>query len=136
MEIRKSLKVFVLCMSVLFGSLLYHTDSFAKSSNTYNLRMVSNATYTVSLNISGNGMASIYGKVTGKAGVTSTYAKATLQRYESGSWVDVETWEDSNNGRISVISESYQVSHGSYRVILECRADSECRSIASSTKMY
>mgnify|MGYP006916079038 CR=1 FL=1 len=136
MEIKKSLKVFVLCMGVLFGSLLHHTNSFAKSSDTYSLQMVSNATYTVSLNISGNGTASVYGKVTGKAGVTSTYAKATLQRYESGSWIDVEEWENSNNGRIAIISETYQVSHGTYRVVLNCRANAESKSVISATKSY
>lgn len=99
-------------------------------------RMTYIFSYSTELSISSNGVATITGMVRGKSGVTSTYVKVTLQKSESGEWLDVESWEDSSDTRSVTIAETYQVSRGTYRVVMTCSANSETKTITSAERTY
>ncbi len=99
-------------------------------------RTVSIASQDVSLSISSNGVATVGARVMGKVGVTSTSVVATLQRETSSGWEDVATWEDSNASRRTTISETYQVSRGTYRVVATVTADGESATITSTIETY
>ena len=99
-------------------------------------RMVSILSYGTDLSISDNGVATITGSVMGKAGVTHTYVKVTLQKSVSGTWTDVESWEVSSDNRSASVNTTYQVSRGTYRVTMTCSANSESTSATSATKTY
>lgn len=92
--------------------------------------------YNVQLSISDTGVATITGSVTGKAGVTNTSVKVTLQKSVSGTWTDVESWEASSDGRSASVNTTYQVSRGTYRVTMTCSANGESTSATSASKTY
>lgn len=111
--------------------------SYAKEAVTYvESRLAYILTYSTELVISNIGLATITGEVRGKTGVTNAYVKVTLQKYASGDWVDVEDWEDSSNGRNAFISETYQVTRGTYRVVMTCSANSETKTATSAQRTY
>ena len=99
-------------------------------------RMTSIFSYSTELSISSNGVATITGAVNGKSGVTNTYVKVTLQKSQSGKWVDVKSWEDASSNRSASVSETYQVSRGTYRVTMTCSANTETKTLTSSEKTY
>lgn len=68
-----------------------------------------------SLSITG-GKANIKGTVQRTPSGNSIYLRCTLQKYSNGSWEDVETWADSTTSSSIIISESYSVNKGKYRV--------------------
>ena len=99
-------------------------------------RMVSIYSSSASLTIASDGTATIEASVMGKVGVTSTSVVATLQRETSSGWDDVATWEESNASRRTTISETYQVSRGTYRVVATVTADGETATKTSTTETY
>ena len=99
-------------------------------------RMTYILSYGADLSISNNGVATITGSVTGKAGVTQTSVKVTLQKSVSGTWTNVESWEASSDSRNASVNTTYQVSRGTYRVTMTCSANGESESTTSETKTY
>ena len=99
-------------------------------------RMSSISTYGTELSISSEGIASVSGFVRGKAGVSSTYVKVTLQKKVSEKWTDINSWEDTNNARSTSIAQTYRVSKGIYRVSMTCSADSETKITTSAERTY
>lgn len=100
-------------------------------------RMTYISACNTTLSISEGGVATISGYVQGKAGVTYTYAKATLQIWISNKWVDVKSWEESSNSRSTTISETYQLSSiGTYKVVMTCTANSESVTTYSDNVTY
>lgn len=92
--------------------------------------------YSTELSISSDGVATVTGMIRGKSGVTSTYVKVTLQKSESGQWIDVESWEESSSTRSITIAETYQVVRGTYRVTMTCSANGETRTATSASRSY
>lgn len=92
--------------------------------------------YSTELSISSDGVATVTGMIRGKSGVTSTYVEVTLQKSESGKWVDVESWEDSSSTRSVTVVETYQVSRGTYRVTMTCSANGETKTATSAERTY
>lgn len=134
---KKLCKVVVLCLCILVGTSMVSIVSYAKEVVTYvEPRLAYISTYNTELVISNTGLATITGEVRGKTGVTNAYVKVTLQKYASGDWVDVEDWEDSRNGRNVFISETYQVTRGTYRVVMTCSANSETKTATSAQRTY
>lgn len=99
-------------------------------------RSVSISTSSAALTIASDGTATVKASVIGKVGVTSTSVVATLQRETSSGWEDVATWEVSSTSRIAKVSETYQVSSGTYRVVATVTADSESKTVTSTTETY
>lgn len=99
-------------------------------------RMAYIQSYKVELTISNSGVASVTGVVTGKLNVTTTSVEVILQKYVSGDWVDVESWEESNNSFRTSIAETYQVSKGTYRVVMTCSANTETKTATSAQRTY
>lgn len=135
---RKSIcKVIILCMCLVVGSILSPVTSHAQEANVQvEPRVEYIASYGAELTISSSGIATCNGSVRGSVGVSSTYVKITLQQYVSGTWQDVESWEASNSGRSTSISETYQVSKGTYRVVATCQANSEVKEAISTSETY
>ncbi|MBE5948589.1 MAG: hypothetical protein E7261_06105 [Lachnospiraceae bacterium] len=100
------------------------------------MRSVSIYSKSATLTIASDGTATVKASVMGKVGVTSTSVVATLQRETSSGWDDVVTWEASNASRRTTISETYQVSRGTYRVVATVTADSESMTVTSTTETY
>lgn len=137
MKRRKNLcKAAVLCM--VFVALLLSFVSEAKEVPAQiEPRMTYIYQYRANLSISDSGVATIYGAVHGKEGVTYTYAKVTLQIWVSNKWVDVKSWEESNNSTSTIISETYQLSSiGTYKVVMTCTANSESATTYSDNVTY
>lgn len=130
--------VFVLCAYMLLSGLAFPASVSAQeiSAQAVEPRMTSISSYGTELSISSDGVASVTGMVRGKSGVTSTYVKVTLQRSESGRWVDVKSWECSKSSRSASVSETFQVSRGTYRVAMTCRADEETKTATSAERTY
>lgn len=128
----------MLCLGMLVCGVASPLTVFAKEVDTQVVdpRMENIFSYSTELSISSDGVATITGMVRGKSGVTSTYVKVTLQKSESGEWVDVESWEESSNTRSAAISETYQVSRGTYRVTMTCSANGESKTATSAERMY
>ena len=100
-------------------------------------RMTYISSYTTDLSINSTGMATITGLVRGKSGVTSTYVKCTLQRSVGGGWTDVKSWETSSSTWAATIGETYQLSsRGTYRVYMECSANTEEKTLTSAYRTY
>ena len=131
-------RVVMLCLCLLICNLSVPLTVFAQESDTQTVEpmMVSIFSCYTKLYISTDGSATITGTVKGKADVTYTYVKVTLQKSESGNWIDVKSWEDSNNGRSTTVSETYQVSRGTYRVVMTCSANSETKIVISEERTY
>lgn len=128
---KKLCKVVVLCLCILVGTSMVSIVSYAKEVVTYvEPRLAYISTYNTELVISNTGLATITGEVRGKTGVTNAYVKVTLQKYASGDW------EDSRNGRNVFISETYQVTRGTYRVVMTCSANSETKTATSAQRTY
>lgn len=125
-----------ICMCVLFCGFMSPVLAYAQETNVQiEPRMENISTYSTELTIS-NGVASVTGFVRGKSGVTNTYVKVTLQKNVSGEWIDVESWEDSSNTRSTTIAETYQISRGTYRVVMICSADGETKTATSAERTY
>lgn len=134
---KKLCKAVVLCMCLLVSGMVNPIISYAQGMETQvEPRMTYISTYSTDLSISNTGLATITGQVRGKTGVTSTYVKVTLQKYVSGNWVDVKGWEDSQSGRSAFVSETYQITKGTYRVVMTCSANTETKSLTSAEKTY
>lgn len=137
---KKSKKIYrfvVLCLSTLLLVNLISIKGYAQTDSALvEPRMTYISTYSTDLSISDGGAATITGLVRGKTGVTNTYVKVTLQKSISGNWNDIESWEKSNNGRSTTISEVYQVSKGTYRVVMNCSANTESKTVTSVTRTY
>lgn len=137
---KKSKKIYrfvVLCLSALLLGNLISIKGYAQTDSALvEPRMTYISTYSTDLSISDGGAATITGLVRGKTGVTNTYVKVTLQKSISGNWNDIESWEKSNNGRSATISEVYQVSKGTYRVVMNCSANTESKTVTSVTRTY
>ena len=100
-------------------------------------RMTYITSYTTDLSISSTGVATITGSVRGKSGVTSSYVTCTLQMSVGGDWVDVKSWTDANNARGSTVAQTYQLSsRGTYRVFMECGANTEEKTLTSAYRTY
>lgn len=137
MNNKKFCKVAILCICIIVISVVCSTTSYAKEVDTQvGTWTVYISTCSTDIGISSSGMATVTGQVRGKTGVTSAYVKVTLQKYVSGDWVDVNCWEDSQNGRNAFVSETYQVSRGTYRVVATCTANSETKTLTSTEKTY
>lgn len=136
-NIKKLCKVAMICMCIVLSTMSVPIVSNAQEVD-YQVepRMTYISTCSSSLSISDSGVATVYGMVRGKTGVTYTYVKVTLQKLVSGEWVDVESWEASNNSRATTVNETYQVSIGTYHVVVECTANSESKTITSAEKTY
>lgn len=136
-KIKYLCKVTILCIGIIMAGISSTTISNAQETEIQiQPRMLYIARYDTDLVISSSGTATVSGYVQGMSGVSSTSVKVTLQKNESGSWVTVKYWEKTSNSRTTSISESYQVSKGSYRVVMTCRANSETKTVTSGTKTY
>lgn len=130
-------KVILLCASVVLGVMSVSIKGYAQEvSSQITPRMAYISTSSSTLSITDSGLASVYGTVKGKTGVTYTYVKVTLQKKVSDQWVDVKSWEDSNNSRVTTVSETYQVSSGTYQVIMTCIANTESKTLTSDSVTY
>ena len=125
------------CICVLVYGLAHPITSYAEESDMrIESRMTYISSYETKLSISDSGSASVFGQVKGKTGVTDSYVKVTLQQSVSGAWVDVESWEASSDSRIATVSETYQVSRGTYRTVMTCSANGETKTQTSVTRTY
>lgn len=138
------MKVFVKFVVVSFLSLCMMVGIFsvpitvnAENGTRIESRMTYISSYTTELSITSTGVATITGMVRGKSGVTSTYVKCTLQRSVGGGWVDVKSWEASSSSIGATVAETYQLaSRGTYRVYMECRANTEEKTGTSAYRTY
>ena len=131
------INVMVLCMCMFFGGLSIPQVVHAEDNRIVDSRMTYISVYSTSLSISETGVASVTGIVRGKTGVTSAYVKCTLQMSVGGGWVDVKSWEVSENSRDATVAVDYQLSsRGTYRVYMVCRANTEEKSGTSAYRTY
>lgn len=136
-RISRIIKVVVLSLCILCSGLTLPMVVQAEDTPAVESRMTYIASYTTELSISSTGLASITGMVRGKSGVTSTYVKCTLQMSVGGGWVDVKSWEVSSSTFDATIGETYQLSsRGTYRVYMECRANTEEKTGTSAYRTY
>ncbi len=137
MKMMRISTVIVLCLSILCGSLCIPITVNAEETDGVEPRMTYIFSYTTDLSINSTGVATITGMVRGKSGVTSTYVKCTLQMSVGGGWVDVKSWETSSSTWAATIGETYQLSsHGTYRVSMVCRANTEEKTGTSAYRTY
>lgn len=137
MKMMRISTVFVICFSILLGSLCVPITVQAEGNEGVESRMTYISSYTTSLSISDTGMATITGLVRGKSGVTSTYVKCTLQMSVGGGWVDVKSWEVTSADNGATLGETYQLSsRGTYRVYMECGANTEEKTLISAYRTY
>ena len=133
----RQLSGIVVCVCMLLCGGVSPITAVAKEASVQiEPRMTYILSYGADLSISNNGVATITGSVTGKAGVTQTSVKVTLQKSVSGTWTNVESWEASSDGRSASVNTTYQVSRGTYRVTMTCSANGESESTTSETKTY
>lgn len=122
---------------VITMNYLLSITSFAQTiSNSNSPKMTNINSHGVNLSISETGSASIYGYIYAQPSVTSTSIRITLQRNILGIWFDVTSWNSSSEATYLTISKTYQVSHGKYRVVMNCSADSETQSSTSGECTY
>ena len=130
-------RVAVMCVCLILGVIFMPVTSNAHGLNAQVApRMAYIQSYKLELSINSSGLASITAFVTGKADVTSTYVTATLQKYVSGRWENVKIWEDSKNGIRASVVETYQVARGTYRIVMNCGANTEHKSAVSAERTY
>lgn len=133
----KIIIVMSLTICILFGGMSIPITVQAVEREKVESRMTYISSYSTNLSISSTGLATISGKVRGKTGVTSTYVKCTLQMSIGGGWVNVKTWEASSGTIAATIAEDYQLSsRGTYRVYMECRANTEEKTGTSAYRTY
>lgn len=136
-KVKIILTVAVVCICVLLSSLSVPICVCAEGNNIVEPRMTYISSYTTELSITSTGVASISGLVRGKSGVTSTYVKCTLQMSVGGGWVDVKSWEDRQSSNGATVAETYQLSsRGTYRVYMECSANTESKTLTSAYRTY
>lgn len=136
-KLKKILGTLVVCLCVVFSSIQMPIIVNAEETNQVEPRMTYISSYTTDLYISSTGVASITGAVRGKSGTTNTYVKCTLQMSISGGWVDVKSWEASGSGIGATVAETYQLSsRGTYRVYMECSANTESKTLTSAYRTY
>lgn len=137
---KKTIRTVIMCICILAGAWLVSSPGYAQENHTYQTqiepRMTYILTYRTQLSISDTGIASVKGEVKGKSGVTSAYVKVILQKYESGKWEEVMSWEDSRRGRNAVVAVDYQVTRGTYRTVMTCNANTESKSATSASVSY
>ncbi len=127
----------VLCMCVLFQSFSLPIIVHAQEKEESQPWMTYISSYSCELTIAEGGVAHVSGVVRGKSGVTSAYVKCTLQMSIGGGWVDVISWQDSRNERDATVAQTYQLSsRGTYRVYMECRANTEEKTATSAYRTY
>ena len=90
--------------------------------------------YSAELRISDTGKATIQAFVLSNN--TSNYIKATLQKKSGNSWINVKSWEISEHGSCTSVTETYSVSKGTYRVKATIKANSETVHATSASKTY
>ncbi len=135
--ILKFVTVVVLVMCLFVGGVSVPVVVHAEEKTTVESRMTYISSYSTSLNISSTGVATIVGRVRGKSTVTSSYVKCTLQMSVGGGWVDVKSWEDLSSTPNATVGVDYQLSsRGTYRVYMECRANTEEKTGTSAYKTY
>ncbi len=136
-RVKKCFTVTVVCLSMLFAGMAMPITVHAEEATQAESRMTYIFAYSNDLTISSSGVASVSGMVRGKSGVTSTYVKCTLQLNVSGSWEDVKSWEVSSSTYDATIGETYQLyAHGTYRVYMVCRANTEEKTLTSAYRTY
>ncbi len=136
-KILSFLTIMVVCVCTLFGGMSMPIIVKAEEPVNVEPRMTYIALYSTDLSISSTGLASVTGRVRGQPGVTSTYVKCTLQMSVGGGWVDVKTWEDSSSTPGATVAVDYQLSsRGTYRVYMECRANTEEKTGTSAYRTY
>lgn len=127
----------LVCMCLLTGFMYNPIVVCAEDNTGIESRMTYISSYTTELSITSTGVATITGRVRGKSGVTSTYVKCTLQMSVGGGWVDVKSWEDRQSTNGATIGETYQLSsRGTYRVYMECSANTESKTLTSAYRTY
>lgn len=133
----KFLIITALCLCVLLSGGSVPLIVNAEDDAPIESRMTYIASYSTDLNITSTGLATVSGRVRGKSDVTSTYVKCTLQRSVGGGWVDVKSWEDSSSTPGATVIVDYQLSsRGTYRVYMECRANTEEKTGTSPYRTY
>ena len=129
--------VTVTCICVFWSGISIPIVVRAVDDTNVESRMTYIMSYSTDLSISSTGLATITGRVRGKSGVTSSYVKCTLQMSVGGGWVDVKTWEDTSSTPNATVAVDYQLSsRGTYRVSMECRANTEEKSGTSAYRTY
>lgn len=91
--------------------------------------------YSASLDISSNGVATIKASVK-PTGNYNTSVVATLQKKTDDGWKDIKTWRATGKGVYTLVSETYSVSKGTYRVYATVKAGTETKHPVSATKNY
>ncbi len=133
-------RVAVMCVCLILGGILMPVTSNAQGLNVLNVqaqpRMTDIMAYKVELSINSSGLASVTAFVIAKSDDASVYVTATLQRYVSGRWENVKVWEDSRVGLKASVVETYQVARGTYRVVMNCGANTEHKSFTSAERTY
>lgn len=108
----------ILLIGVLFmGSPVYASENLSTITNSTVIRPLYsniNDVYT-SLTIN-DGIATIKGYLQRTYYGNSIYLSSTLQRYNNGLWIDVESWSKTTTSFSATISEKLDVVKGSYRV--------------------
>lgn len=136
-RLKKLFNVIGLCICVGFSSMSLPVIVHAEDTAFVEPRMAYISSYTTDLTINSTGVATVTGMVRGKAGVTSSYVKCTLQISIGGGWVDVKSWETTSSTPGATIAETYQLSsRGTYRVYMECRANTETKTGTSAYRTY
>ena len=87
-----------------------------------------------------NGNATIRGYVQKTPSGNSIELTSTLELYSAGSWYAVESWSTYSTSSSALISETYQVSKGTYRVATDYTvngaSNSESGTVYSKTVTY
>lgn len=137
-KINRICNTLAICMCMLICGAISPMKVSAKEADIQMVepRMTYIYSYSTELSISSDGVATVTGMIRGKSGVTSTYVEVTLQKSESGKWVDVESWEDSSSTRSVTVAETYQVVRGTYRVTMTCSANGETKTAISASRSY
>lgn len=134
---KRGIITFLVALCVIFSSTALPIVVNAEDTVSVEPRMTYISSYTTTLSISDTGLASVTGMVRGKSGVTSSYVKCTLQMSVGGGWVDVKSWEDSSSTPNATVGVDYQLSsRGTYRVYMECRANTEEKTGTSAYRTY
>lgn len=118
--LKKSVSV---CLTVLLLLLTLCTPVSAAVSpekNSVSPRYTHFSAVSINLSIDSLGCATATGLIQGRPGIT-TGIKAVLQKYNSsnGTWSDIKTFNSSSTSFNCVLSGSYYVARGTYRVYAE-----------------
>jgi hypothetical protein len=118
-----SKKFFSLGLSILlFLTALYPAavmaaeETTSEQESTVSIQYVYINQASTSLTISPDGTASIYGYVQRTPSGSSIQITSTLQQYSNGSWLNIKSWSEYSTSWSALISETYPVNRGTYRV--------------------